>query len=107
MLFDTRVLGVGDWEVLNVVGDLDLASLPMLRQGLDRISGPRTALDLSGVDHLDPVSLGAVLLGALRAVRTGGRFVVVVPDGPARDLLAETGVDRIVEVVADRAALEW
>lgn len=101
MLFDVRTVPVGDWEVLRVVGDMDLATLPRLRQALDGIDVQSGAIDLSGVGYLDPVVLGVLLLGALRATRADGRFVVVAPPGPARDLLAETGVDRILTVVDD------
>jgi anti-anti-sigma factor len=106
VLFDVRVLPIGDWDVLCVVGDLDLATLPSLRQSLDRIEAPRAAIDLSGVDYVDPVTLGVLLVGSLRAARSGGRFAVVCRPGPARDLLAETGIDRILTVVDDHAALD-
>lgn len=106
MLFDVRVLRLGEWEVVCIVGDLDLAAMPMVRQVFDRLELPNVAIDLSGVDYLDPVTLGVVLLGALRAERSGGRFLVVSPPGRPRDLLAETAVDRIVNVVEDRDALE-
>lgn len=105
MLFDVRILPVGEWDVLCVVGDLDLATMPSLRQGYDRLDSSSAAVDLSGVDHIDPVTLGVLLVGALRAKRSGGRFVVVCPDGPARDLLAETGIDSVIDVVDDHAAL--
>ena len=100
MLFDVRVLRVGEWSVLAVVGDMDLATLPSLRQELDRLDGERTAIDLSGVDYVDPVSLGVILTGSLRATRRGARFAVVCPPGPAADLLTESGLDRIIRVVA-------
>lgn len=94
-----RVAPVGEWEVVSVVGDVDLSSLPTLRQVLDRPDRPDVAVDLSGVDYLDPVTLGVLLAGSLRAGRSGGRFAVISPPGPVRDLLAETGVDRIVDVI--------
>ncbi len=99
MLFDVRVLRVGEWSVMAVVGDMDLATLPSLRQELDRLDGSLTAIDVSGVDYVDPVSLGVILTGSLRAKRRGGRFAVVSPPGPARDLLTESGLDRIIQVV--------
>jgi anti-anti-sigma factor len=70
-----------------------------LRQELERAGGDEVALDLSAVDYVDPVALGVVLAGSLRVSRRGGRFVLVCPPGRPRELLAETGVDRIVEVV--------
>ena len=99
MLFDVRVLPVGVWSVLAVVGEIDLATMPLLRQELDRVDADAVALDLGGVDYVDPVSLGVIVSGSLRARRRGGRFAVVCPPGPARDLLAESGLDRIVTVV--------
>jgi anti-anti-sigma factor len=105
VLFDVRVLPVGDWDVLCVVGDVDLATVPALRQSLDRLEAPSAAIDLSGVDYLDPVALGVLLVGSLRAARSGGRFAVVCPAGPARDLLVETGVERILTVVDDQRSL--
>ncbi len=106
MLFDVRVLRVGEWSVLAVVGDMDLATLPSLRQELDRLDGALTAIDLSGVDYVDPVSLGVILTGSLRATRRGGRFTVVCPPGPARDLLTESGLDRIIQVLDQQSALD-
>lgn len=105
MLFDVRVVDHGPWEVLNLLGDLDLATVPFVRQALDRLDSRQVALDLSGLGYLDPVGLGLVLLGSLRATRSGGRFAVISPPGPARDLLAETRLDTILEVVAGRDEL--
>jgi anti-sigma B factor antagonist len=106
VLFDVRILRVGGWSVLAVVGEIDLATLPALRQELDRLEGERTALDVAAVDYVDPVSLGVILTGSLRARRRGGRFAVVCPAGPARDLLEESGLDRIVTVVAEQSDLD-
>lgn len=105
MLFDIGTRTVGDWDVLSVVGDLDLAGLPALRQGLDRLDGSSVAIDLGGVVHLDPVVLGVFHVGALRATRSGGRFRLVCPPGPVRDLLAETRVDTLLEVVDELDSL--
>jgi len=105
VLFDVRILPVGEWDVLCVVGDLDLATMPALRQGYDRLDSKSAAVDLSGVDHIDPVTLGVLFVGALRARRNNGRFVVVCPPGPARDLLSESGVDAVLTVLDDHAAL--
>lgn len=75
--------------------------MPALRQELERVPSEEVALDLRGVDHVDPVALGVVLAASVRAKRRGGRFAVVCADGRPRDLLAESGIDTIVEVYAD------
>jgi anti-sigma B factor antagonist len=99
VLFDVRTLRHGHWSVLAVVGEVDLATMPALRQELDQLDGDRVALDLASVDYLEPVALGLIVAGSLRARRRDARFSVVCPPGAARDLLEESGVDRIVEVV--------
>lgn len=106
MLFDVRTDEVGPWTVVRVVGEVDLASLPEVRSALDRVDAERVALDLSAVDYLDPVALGVVLAGRLRARRRGGRFVVVSPPGRPRELLAEAGVDTLVQVLDGITALD-
>lgn len=101
MLFDVRTVTRRDWEVVSVVGDVDLATIPSLRSHLELVVADRIALDLGGVDLFDPLGFGVVLSCSLRAARRGARFVVVCPAGRPRELFAESGVDRIVEVVDD------
>lgn len=101
MLFDVRTVRRDGWCLVAVVGEIDLASLPLLRQELERTPTDKVALDLRGVDYLDPVALGVVLAGALRAGRRGGGFAVVCPPGRPRELLAETRLDEILVVVDD------
>ena len=106
MLFDVRTADRDGWSLATVVGDLDLATLPALRTALDQLDGQRTGLDLSDVAYLDTVVLGVVLGARVRARRRGGEFVVVCPAGAARDLLAESGVDRVLTVLASVTDLE-
>jgi anti-anti-sigma factor len=100
VLFEARTDPLGDWAVVRVIGEIDLASLPSLRQEVDRTDGDRLALDLTDVDYVDPVALGVVVAGSVRMARRGGRFAVICPPGGPRDLLAESGLDRILAVVA-------
>jgi anti-anti-sigma factor len=99
MLFDVRTVTHGDHEVVRVVGDVDLSTIPALRSQLDRTEGPRVALDLDGVDLFDPLAFGVVIAAAMRLRRRGADLVVVCPPGRPRELFAESGVDRIVTVV--------
>jgi anti-sigma B factor antagonist len=105
VLFDVQVLERAGWSVVSVVGDVDLASLPELRQQAESASGDRVLLDLSGVDHLDPLGFGIVHAMHLRAARRGARFAVVCPPGRPRELFTETGVDRLIEVADGAEAL--
>lgn len=106
MLFDVRTAERDGWSLATVVGDLDLATLPALRTALDQLAGERVGLDLSDVAYLDMVVLGVVLGARVRARRAGGEFVVVCPPGGPRDLLAESGVDRVLTVLDSTADLE-
>lgn len=99
MLFDVRVLRRQGWSVVSVVGDVDLATMPTLHQQLGRVDGDRVALDLGGVDHVDPVTFGVLVSGALAAGRRGARFAVIAPAGRPRELLAETRLDQVITVV--------
>ncbi len=99
MLFDVRTVRVGEWDVVRVLGDVDLSSLPTLRTQIDRAEAACVALDLVDVDLFDPLAFGVVIAAALRCARNGSSFAVICPPGRPRELFAESGVDRIVTVV--------
>jgi anti-anti-sigma factor len=99
VLFDVRTVHRGGWDVVQVVGDVDLATVPTLQAALVSADGDRVALDLGGVDHFDPLGFGVVIAASLRTARRGARFAVLCAGRP-RELFAESGVDRIVEVAA-------
>lgn len=99
MLFDVRTVPRGDWEVVQVVGDVDLATVPSLRAHLDQVRADHVAVDLGGVDLFDTLGFGLVIGAAMRSARRGATFVVVCPAGRPRELFAESGVDRILTVV--------
>lgn len=105
MLFDVRTLQRDGWTVVSVVGDVDLASMPTLHDQLGRADGARVVLDLSGVDHLDPVTFGVVVTAALRTARRNARFAVIAPPGRPRELFAESRLDEILDVVERFSAL--
>ena len=100
-----RTLERDGWTIVSVVGEIDLATIPTLRQHVETVAGERIALDLSGVDHLDPIGFGVVVVGALRARRRGALFALICPPGRPRELLAETELDQILTVVDSSAAL--
>ncbi len=75
MMLGVRAARVGDWVVLRVAGEIDLATAPHLRQTLVaeiRDDQPRVVVDLSGVDFVDSTGLGVLLGGLVRARRLGG-----------------------------------
>jgi anti-anti-sigma factor len=96
---------VGDLPVLALTGEIDLSSVPTLRDLLLRAAfehpGMVIAVDLDGVDALDDVGLGVLLGSAARLRQQGGDLVVVA--NRSRDRLAATGFDRAVRVAAGLA----
>jgi anti-sigma B factor antagonist len=78
-----EVRRVRGWSVIEITGDLDMATAPALRQViLQQLSqGTRyVAVDLTGADFIDSSGLG-VLVAALKRVRThDGELAVVCPD---------------------------
>jgi len=99
VLFDVRTHERQGWSVVSVLGEVDLATIPSLRQHLDAVTGARVAFDLSGVDHFDPLGFGVVIAGSLKTHRRGALFAVICPEGRPRELFAESGLDQVLTLV--------
>jgi anti-sigma B factor antagonist len=87
--------------VLEVHGDLDLATAPQLRDGLQRLvdAGDRqVVVDLAGVGFMDSSGLGVlvVMFKALREV--GGRLCLAAVQPAVLSVLRITSVDRVIDV---------
>jgi len=109
VLFDVQVADREGWIVLAVVGELDLATAPKVRQAVIRLLADtdargadlRVAIDLSGVDLVDSIGLG-VMIGALRRVRAvGGSLALVVSEPRLLALFAATDLDRVFTIHPD------
>ena len=80
------------WTVLPLVGDVDLASAPALRQQLADMTAEAPSflvIDMSELDFIDSTGLG-VLVGTLRRLRATG--------GDVRLAAARTGIARVFSV---------
>jgi anti-sigma B factor antagonist len=108
LLFDVQHREREGWIVLAVIGELDLAVAPRVRQaGLQAVrpmtvpltEPPRIVVDLSGTDFLDSAGLGVVLGVVRRARQAGGEAAVVLdPDSMAARTFAVLGLDQVVTV---------
>ena len=88
--------------VLALDGDVDLATLPLLRDHLARFvaehPGRLVAVDIESVGALDDSGLGALLGAAGRARQGGGELVIVCAGERLRERFAVTGLDRAIEI---------
>ena len=91
----------GDWQVVTVAGEVDVATAPRLHDRLVDLASAghrHLAVDLDGVTMLDWMGLGA-LLGVLARVRSlGGELVFVAPSSATRELLALTDLDKVLPI---------
>lgn len=96
-----QVMQRGDWTVLHVSGEIDMATAPELRQrvlALVAEGNHHLVIDLSGVGFCDSTGLG-VLVAAVKRVRTaGGDLRVVCGDERMCALFAITRLDRVFDV---------
>lgn len=109
MLFDVGVSEREGWTVVAVVGELDVATAPRLRQELHRVvgagsapdAGPAVVLDLAGVDFLDSTGLG-VIIGILKRVRTqGGDLRLAAAPHRVTRVFEVTRLDRVLPMYDD------
>jgi anti-sigma B factor antagonist len=95
--------------VVEVHGDLDMATAPQLRDGLQRLvdAGDRqVVVDLAAVGFMDSSALGTVvvMLKSLRDV--GGRLCLAAVQPAVHSVLRITSVDQVIEVYDSVQAAE-
>lgn len=111
MIFDLRVVRDDRWEVLAVVGEVDLATAPAFRAAMVEAAttavraGRGLAVDLRACDLIDSVGLGVVLGGSRRARSGGVPFAVVVAEPRLRTVFERCRLDEILDLVAQRSDL--
>lgn len=94
----------GDWSVVRVGGEIDLATAPRLRERLITViddGADRLVVDLGGVDFIDSTGLG-VLIGALKRVRgRDGDLRLVCGEPRILKVFEITGLDKVFEIRPD------
>lgn len=100
---DVRQAGLDEsFAVIEASGDLDLYSVPRVREALldlYRAGRHLIAVDMSAVEFMDSSGLGVLLCAAKRAWAADGAVVLIRPPEQALRVLRITGVVRVLPVV--------
>ena len=97
----TRKELASDTSLLQVEGDLDLASAPSLKWALADVQSSdshHVVVDLSRVGFIDSTALG-VLVGAQRALDPGVRLAIACAEENVLRIFELTGLDGMFEIV--------
>jgi anti-sigma B factor antagonist len=90
--------------VVSPAGEIDLATAPELRAGLERAEATASdglVVDLRAVGFIDSTGIGE-LVGCHRRCRDAqSALAFVVPDGPVRKILNVTGMDAVFDMHPD------
>jgi anti-sigma B factor antagonist len=98
----TEVSEIAGWTVVNVWGELDVATSPTLRETLIRLvsqGSNKLVLDLEGVDFLDSTGLGTIISALKRARTHGGDLRLVSTQARITRLFEITGLDKAVPLL--------
>jgi anti-sigma B factor antagonist len=90
---------VGDWVVITVLGDIDLAAAPALRHEVLALLGDgfrQIALDLTPTDFMDSTGLGVVVAIWKRVRVQGGTFAVVCPEPRLKRIFQVIDLDKVL-----------
>ena len=101
MEFGVTVASRGQWEVLTVTGEIDMATAPRFRQRLLAVIGAGTqnvVIDITGVDFIDSTGLGVLMGGAKRVRSAGGDIRLVTAGARLAELIELTRLDRVLDV---------
>ena len=90
----------GDQAVVRMVGELDMATAPKLRETVIKLLQPSLGvgvviLDLSEVTFVDSTGLGVLAASRQRVEREGGALVLRGPRPNTVKVLEVTGLDRV------------
>jgi anti-sigma B factor antagonist len=93
---------VDNTAILDVSGDIDLASSPEVRKALlhevrDN-RRPRVVLNLSAVRYIDSSGVASLVEGLKASRDIGSRFMLVGLSGPAREVLQLSRLVKVFEI---------
>lgn len=85
------------YAVVELRGELDVGTVPVLKAGLDGLlnrPAPRIILDLAALTYIDSSALTALVSSDRRARELGGALTLVGPRGIVARVLSITALDQ-------------
>ncbi|HUO45709.1 MAG TPA: anti-sigma factor antagonist [Acidimicrobiia bacterium] len=97
-----RIRSQGDAVIVSVSGELDLASVPIFMEAIEKAIAPefggrRLVLDLLDLSFMDSSGLGAIL--ALQERHPGTQLALVVGEGIVERVLETTAMHKLLRIV--------
>jgi anti-sigma B factor antagonist len=92
---------IGDCAVLQVAGEVDAYTAPMLRERIRDLGAKdvvHLVADLSAVDFLDSTGLGALVGGLKRLREAGGSLALVITAPRILRLFQITGLTKVLAI---------
>lgn len=102
MLLNVSVVDLGNWTLLRVAGEIDMATCPELRQaivGQIHEGNTQLVIDLASVEFIDSTGLGVLIGGLKRARSQGGDLRVSGVHGRIERLFELTGLGDVLAIV--------
>ena len=99
--FDATEEVVRNASVITILGELDIATSPKVRELLSeaaRDGDPPLVIDLTGCEFVDSTGLATLLHGAKPAQNGESNVALVCTGGEVRKLLELTAIDRTIPV---------
>jgi anti-anti-sigma factor len=103
---ETRLYHNDFTRTLLVIGELDVATAPILEDAVDRaFDGPGVfRLDLSGLTFMDSAGARAIMHAHNTVESLGRRLVVLSPTPVVYRVLALTGLDQVIDIKSEEPA---
>jgi anti-sigma B factor antagonist len=93
---------VDNTAIVDVSGDIDLASSPEVRKALlhevRNNRRPRVVMNLSEVRYIDSSGVASLVEGLKASRDMGSRFILVGLSGPAREVLQLSRLVKVFEI---------
>ncbi len=100
---EVRVDRIGTWDAVYAIGEVDIGTVDIISAAIEN-AGQRLVVDLTGATFMDSSGL-ATLMAAHHARTEQGSLAVVCREGSVRRLFQVSGVDQVIPVLDDLAAL--